>query len=71
MFIYKLMKKKLSIFTVFVIFLGTSCSVLKKTWDEANLFSVSQDVELGKKVSEEISLNTKKYPIVPTAEKEI
>lgn len=71
MIIYKLMKKKLSIFAVFVIFLGTSCSILKKTWDEANLFSVSQDVELGKKVSEEISLNTKEYPIVPETGNEV
>ncbi|HRH99995.1 MAG TPA: M48 family metallopeptidase [Saprospiraceae bacterium] len=43
------------------------CSTLKKTWNEANVFPVSQDVELGKQVYDEILSNPTEYPIVPEA----
>ncbi len=41
-----------------------SCKSLKDGWDNLNLFPVSQDVELGKQVYDEISANQSQFPKV-------
>ena len=52
--------------TILAVFFSVwSCSSIKKTWDNANLFPVSQDIELGKQVYDEILANPSEYPIVP------
>ncbi|MBK8954241.1 MAG: M48 family metalloprotease [Saprospiraceae bacterium] len=48
-----------------VFILTSSCKTLKEGWDNLNLFPVSQDVELGKKVYLEISSNQAEYPELP------
>ncbi len=48
----------------FILF-TSSCKSLKEGWDNLNLFPVSQDVELGKKVYLEISANQTEYPELP------
>lgn len=55
----------LTITILAVFFSAWSCSSIKKTWDNANLFPVSQDIELGKQVYDEILANPSEYPIVP------
>ena len=42
----------------------SSCKSLKDGWDNLNLFPVSQDVELGKQVYDEISANQSQFPKV-------
>jgi predicted Zn-dependent protease len=56
---------KTRIFTlVVVIYTLVSCKSLKDGWDNLNLFPVSQDVELGKQVSDEIAANQAEFPKV-------
>lgn len=54
----------------FILF-TSSCKSLKEGWDNLNLFPVSQDVELGKKVYLEISANQTEYPELPEKGNEI
>ncbi|MEP7195054.1 MAG: M48 family metalloprotease [Saprospiraceae bacterium] len=44
-----------------------NCSVLKKSWDNLNVFPVQQDIDLGNQVAAEILSNPDEYPIVPVA----
>lgn len=53
------------VLTVFLLLQLTSCSSLKKGWDNLNLFPVSQDVELGNQVYLEIANNPGEYPELP------
>lgn len=50
--------------TISLIVLLCSCKSLKDSWENLNLFPVSQDVELGKQVNLEISNNQKDFPKV-------
>lgn len=52
---------------LFIIFLFSlfSCKSLKDSWDNLNLFPVSQDIELGKQVNAEISSDQNQFPKVP------
>ena len=45
----------------------TSCKTLKKPGGGFNLFTVQQDIDLGKQVKAEIESNKKDYPILPEA----
>ena len=47
--------------------IATSCNSLKKSGGGFNLFTVQQDIDLGKQVKIEIESNTKDYPILPEA----
>lgn len=53
---------RIFIFLILIVFF--SCKALKDGWENLNLFPVSQDVELGKQVDSEISLNHKDFPKV-------
>ncbi|MGK0365276.1 MAG: putative Zn-dependent protease [Saprospiraceae bacterium] len=46
---------------------ATSCKALKKPGGGFNLFTVQQDIDLGKQVKTEIESNKKDYPILPEA----
>jgi len=41
-----------------------SCKSIKDSWDNLNVFPVTQDVELGKQVNDEISANQSQFPKV-------
>ncbi len=56
------MKTRFLIISFFLIFI--SCRALKDSWDNLNLFPVSQDVELGKQVYDEISSLETDFPKV-------
>lgn len=43
----------------------TSCNALKKPGGGFNLFTVQQDIELGKQVKNEIESNSAEYPVLP------
>ena len=43
---------------------ASSCSALKNTWDNLNVFPPSQDRVLGQQVNEEILANPDEYPIL-------
>lgn len=49
---------------ILAITLLSSCASLKKTWNNANLFPVSEDIKLGEQVFQEIIANPQEYPIV-------
>ena len=49
---------------VLLIITSLSCSQLKKGWNNINLFTPEQDIELGKQVSDEINGNPKDYPVL-------
>ncbi len=57
---------KLRFAIVFTIQLS-SCTFFKKSWNELNVFPVTQDIELGKQVSSEIETNLAEYPILPNS----
>jgi predicted Zn-dependent protease len=54
-----------------IVLINFSCGTLKDSWDNLNLFPVSQDVELGKQVSEEIAANQKDFPILNEQENQV
>ena len=58
------MNNKILIFGIIAL-LTLSCKTLKDGWDNLNLFPVSQDVELGKQVYDEINANQIEFPKVP------
>jgi hypothetical protein len=58
------MKKLAVLFTILIL---ASCSVVKDTWNNANLFPVSEDIKLGGQVYTEIMSNKAEYPTVPEA----
>ncbi len=41
-----------------------SCNTIQKTWSNMNAFDVSEDIKLGKQVSDEIAANPSKYPLL-------
>jgi predicted Zn-dependent protease len=55
---------KTRILILLTLFWMCSCASLKDSWDNMNLFPVSQDVELGKQVNDEISSNPTNFPKV-------
>ncbi len=55
---------KTRIFIISLIVTIVSCKALKDGWDNLNLFPVSQDVELGKQVYDEISSRELEFPKV-------
>ena len=62
------MNKSLNIVLTFItIGFLSSCSFLKNSWNDLNLFPVTQDIELGKQVSAEIEANPAEYPILKQA----
>lgn len=63
------MKLRVAILSLLVIV--SSCSWLKKSWNNLNLFPVSQDIELGKQVSAEIEANPSEFPILPVSGNEV
>ncbi|MCC6817042.1 MAG: M48 family metalloprotease [Saprospiraceae bacterium] len=52
----------LSILLLF--FILNSCSTIKNSWNDLNVFPVAQDIELGKQVAAEISANKSEFPIL-------
>ncbi|NOT37551.1 MAG: M48 family metalloprotease [Saprospiraceae bacterium] len=56
---------KLRIVFLIVVLFSFSCSWLKKSWSNLNLFPVAQDIELGKQVAAEIEANPADFPILP------
>ena len=50
---------------ILLILIASSCASIKKTWNNANLFPVSEDIKLGEQVYQEIISNTAEFPIVP------
>jgi len=65
--------KKIGLITVVIsISIFLSCDSMKKMGQNVNLFPVSEDVKLGKQVSDEINSKTKEYPILdPAKNKEV
>lgn len=59
------MKKLLLVALSIIAFTITSCSGLKKSGGGFNLFSIQQDIDLGKKVKQQIESDPAKYPILP------
>jgi predicted Zn-dependent protease len=55
---------KLRIFLLLTLISICSCKSLKESWDNLNLFPITQDVELGKQVNDEISANQSQFPKV-------
>jgi predicted Zn-dependent protease len=49
---------------VLLVVTSLSCSQIKTGWNNINLFTPEQDIELGKQVSEEILANPKEYPVL-------
>lgn len=47
-----------------------TCKFFKSSWENLNVFPVSQDIELGKQVSTEIEKNPVDYPILSKTENE-
>jgi len=58
------MKKIAVLLTILTL---AACSVVKDTWNNANLFPVSEDIKLGGQVYNEIMSNKAEYPTVPEA----
>ena len=50
---------------ILLILIASSCASIKKTWNNANLFPVSEDIKLCEQVYQEIISNTAEFPIVP------
>lgn len=67
------MKSRLFVLSLFALFLSfSSCEFSKRAWektsdafDQANLFAYTDDIELGKQVSEEIKNDPTTYPVLP------
>lgn len=60
---------------IFLVLTVSSCDFAKKAWDttsdaldNANIFAYTDDIELGKQVSEEIKKDPKTYPVMPESE---
>ncbi len=58
---------KIKLFVILGLFSFCSCKWAKKSWNNLNVFPVSQDIELGKQVSAEIEANTAEFPILAQA----
>ncbi len=65
--------KNIGLLTAIVsLFILLGCNTMKKAGQNINLFPVSQDVELGQQVSDEINSKPKEYPILnPAKNKEV
>lgn len=59
------MKLRVLILLVFCSF--SSCKWAKRSWNDLNVFPVSQDIELGKQVAADIEANTAEFPILAQA----
>ena len=50
---------------VTAVLMTVSCDPATRIWNEFNMFPVEQDVEIGKKVNEQIENDPKNFPILP------
>lgn len=58
------MKNRLILASVLIATLMSSCSGLKNTWRNLNLFPAEQDIELGRQVDSQIVADPVQYPIL-------
>lgn len=57
--------KNLKFSLVAIMLLSVSCDPATKLWNEFNMFPVEQDIEIGKKVNQQIQNSPKDFPILP------